>query len=150
MLSLFVWWQRAPAPAAPHASAISQRVVAPAPHAAQLPPVTHLRPAPPLPRTKPSPPPAVVEPTQGRRPIPPSATQGPVRLSALPATQRKALPPLQLSMHLWNQDPALRFAIIDGQRVVEGDRVGDAVVAAIRRDGVVLDWNGEQILVGLP
>ena len=53
-------------------------------------------------------------------------------------------------MHLWNEEPARRFAILDGQRVVEGDRIGEAVVAEISPHGVVLDLHGERILVGLP
>jgi general secretion pathway protein B len=81
---------------------------------------------------------------------PPAADAAPVPLSTLPPEQRKALPPLRLSMHLWNPDPARSVAIVDGQRVTRGDRVGDAVVADITREGVVLDWNGEQVLVPLP
>ena len=68
-------------------------------------------------------------------------------LSDLSADERKALPPLKLSMHLWNPDPAKRFVILDGNRVGEGDRIGDAVVAAITTDGVELDWNGRRLQV---
>jgi hypothetical protein len=53
-------------------------------------------------------------------------------------------------MHLWNADPARRVAVLDGQRVAEGDRIGDGVVTAITREGVVLDWDGARILVPLP
>lgn len=66
-------------------------------------------------------------------------------LSDLSSADRQALPPLKLSMHLWNADPARRFVIVDGNRVGEGDRVGDAVVRSITRDSVVLDWNGRRI-----
>lgn len=84
-------------------------------------------------------------------PAAPSTTPAmPVALGALPPAQRKALPPLRLSMHLWNEDPARRVAILDGRRVTAGDHVGEAVVAEIRRDGVLLDWAGEQVLVPLP
>lgn len=70
-----------------------------------------------------------------------------LRLSDLSPEERKSLPPLKLSMHLWNPDPAKRFVIVDGNRVGEGDRVGDAVVAAITSDGVELDWNGRRLQV---
>jgi general secretion pathway protein B len=70
-----------------------------------------------------------------------------LQLSDLSAEERKSLPPLKLSMHLWNPDPAKRFVILDGNRVGEGDRVGDAVVAAITPDGVELDWNGRRLQV---
>lgn len=68
-----------------------------------------------------------------------------VALSDLTTAERKSLPPLKISMHLWNADPVLRFVILDGNRVVEGDRVGDAVVKAITSDGVVIDWHGRRI-----
>ena len=64
------------------------------------------------------------------------------RLADLPAETRAVLPPLKLSMHVWSQRPEGRFAIVDGQRVGEGSRVGAAVVQEIRRNGVVLDIDG--------
>jgi general secretion pathway protein B len=71
-------------------------------------------------------------------------------LATLDSATRTALPPLQLSMHVWNEDATRRFAIIDGQRLSEGGRIGAAVVVAIRRDGVVLDINGQQFLLPRP
>ena len=68
-----------------------------------------------------------------------------MRLSDLTATERRALPPLQVSMHMWAPTSARRFAIIDGARVNEGDRLGDAVVDQITRDGVVLAWHGRRV-----
>ena len=82
---------------------------------------------------------------------PPTAvSQGPgnaalLQLADLPAEQRKQLPPLRISMHMWDQDPARRFVIIDGARLREGDRVGDAVVEQITADSVLLDWNGRRL-----
>lgn len=52
-------------------------------------------------------------------------------------------------MHLWDSNPAGRFAIIDGTRVGEGDRIGDAVVESITRDGLVLAWNGRRLRLGI-
>lgn len=66
-------------------------------------------------------------------------------LSDLSVDERKALPPLKMSMHLWNDEPAQRLVIIDGNRLHEGDRIGDAVVTAIVADGVLLDWNGRRL-----
>jgi general secretion pathway protein B len=73
----------------------------------------------------------------------------PQALSDLAVDERKALPPLKISMHLWNPDPAQRFVIVDGDRLREGDRVGDAVLTAIVADGIVLDWNGRKLKVPL-
>jgi len=75
----------------------------------------------------------------------PPASDRPLSLAELDPGARDALPPLRMSMHLWNETPALRFAIIDGQRVSEGDTVGDVRVARIERDGVVLQWQGRAI-----
>ena len=72
----------------------------------------------------------------------PAAT---LSLADLSVDERKDLPPLKMSMHLWNDDPAQRLVIIDGDRLHEGDRIGDAVVTSIVSDGVLLDWNGRRL-----
>jgi general secretion pathway protein B len=72
-----------------------------------------------------------------------------LELSDLSAEQRRQLPPLKLSMHLWNQDPSRRLVIIDGARLAEGDRLGDAVIDQINTDSVVLDWNGRRLRLPL-
>jgi phosphoribosylformimino-5-aminoimidazole carboxamide ribonucleotide (ProFAR) isomerase len=51
---------------------------------------------------------------------------------------------------MWNSDPARRFVIIDGQRRVEGDRLGEAVITAIDRDGVLLELDGRALRIPLP
>jgi general secretion pathway protein B len=48
-------------------------------------------------------------------------------------------------MHMWDGDAARRFVIVDGNRLVEGDRIGDVVVTTITTDGVLLDWNGRRL-----
>lgn len=69
----------------------------------------------------------------------------PLRLSELSSEERAQLPTLKVSMHMWAPDASHRFAIIDGSRVGEGDRVGDAMVEAIGQDGVMLAWRGRRI-----
>ena len=71
-------------------------------------------------------------------------------LSALDAGARAALPPLKLSMHVYADDAAKRFAIIDGQRIGEGALLAGGVVEAIRRDGVVVNINGRRLLLPKP
>lgn len=71
-------------------------------------------------------------------------------LADLSPAERQALPPLKLSMHLWSPDPARRFAIVDGQRVGEGDRIGSAVVERIEPAGVILAADGRRIRLPLP
>lgn len=81
---------------------------------------------------------------------PPPAGRGALRITGLSSSQRERLPELKLSLHMWNEDPARRFAVIDGQRRVEGDRLGDATITAIDRDGVLLDLDGQAVRVPLP
>ncbi|HVI26269.1 MAG TPA: general secretion pathway protein GspB [Xanthomonadaceae bacterium] len=81
--------------------------------------------------------------------LPTAAPDTVLSLADLDPATRKALPPLHVSMHLWDADPSRRFVILDGNRRAEGDRVGPAVVTDITRDGVLLEWNGRRIRVPL-
>ena len=69
----------------------------------------------------------------------------PLRISDLPSEDRQQLPALKVSMHMWASEATNRFAIIDGARVNEGSRVGQATVEAIEQDAVVLSWRGRRI-----
>ena len=98
---------------------------------------------------------AVVQPAAAIAPPPPPMQQAQpqsnetmLRLSDLGSEERGQLPPLKLSMHMWNDAPSQRFVIIDGNRVGIGARIGALTVADIVSDGVVLDWNGR--LLKLP
>ena len=83
--------------------------------------------------------------------VPPPATPpaGDVPLVyALPLATRQALPPLKLSMHVWNADPARRFVILGDTRAAEGESAGNELtVVEIRRDGLVLDFRGTRFLL---
>ena len=52
-------------------------------------------------------------------------------------------------MHLWNETPARRFVILDGQRLREGDLLGELVIERITREGAVLAWRGGQLQIEL-
>ena len=71
-------------------------------------------------------------------------------IAILGASERASLPPMKLSMHVWNSEAGKRFAIIDGQRIAEGSLLGSSVVEEIRRDGVVLNINGRRVLLSRP
>ena len=60
------------------------------------------------------------------------------------------LPPIKLSMHMWDDVPARRFVIINGQRMAEGEHYGGITVIAIERNGVVVEGNGNRARVPLP
>lgn len=74
-----------------------------------------------------------------------ASPDAPLKLADLPTDERQQLPALKVSMHMWAPNAANRFAIIDGARVNEGDRVGDATVEAIQQDAVMLSWRGRRI-----
>src|SRR5260221_2200340 len=84
-------------------------------------------------------PPAVLEPVQpsATTPIPaPSIPAAPapatepalLSLADLSADERNGLPPLKVSMHVYADDPAHRFMIIDCHRVGEGARLAYSLV----------------------
>ena len=123
--------------------------------ATALPPATPLPRQPvPVPATASAPIPAAPAAVPVPVPVPtrpPStvATVAPLRLANLSAAERLELPPLKMSMHMWGPTPGERFAIIDGARVNEGDRLGDAVVEEITSRAVVLAWRGRRLQIPL-
>ncbi|MGH8078588.1 MAG: general secretion pathway protein GspB [Lysobacter sp.] len=76
--------------------------------------------------------------------IPTQTTGAALRLADLSSDERRQLPALKMSMHLWHAESAQRFVIVDGERMGEGDRIGDAVIDEITRDGVMLAWQGRR------
>ena len=131
------------------------------PEAEPLPPVQHLS-TPPMHANAPIPasmatreavvpslprnPPPIIAISNPAAVIPSSPADGhTLHLSDLSIEERRRLPPLKLSMHMWNDDPMQRFVILDGNRLHEGDRIGEAIVTTITPDGVMLDWNGRRL-----
>jgi general secretion pathway protein B len=65
--------------------------------------------------------------------------------SALSAT----LPPLHLDLHFWSDSPAERYALINLHRVGEGDALPEGPrVLEITRDGVVMEYQGREFVLG--
>lgn len=64
----------------------------------------------------------------------------------LPLASRRELPPLNVTMHVFADDPAQRFVIVNGDRRVEGDDVGGLRLIEIRRDGIVFERDGTRFL----
>jgi general secretion pathway protein B len=58
------------------------------------------------------------------------------------------LPELRLDMHVYDSKPQARFALINMQKVTEGQMIkGEVKVEAITPDGVVLSHNGTKFLL---
>jgi general secretion pathway protein B len=77
--------------------------------------------------------------------------QDSLALAALPTDQRAQLPPLRLSMFVYSEDAARRFAILDGQRVGEGSAIAPGLsVLRIERERVLLDWQGQRLWLPRP
>ncbi|WP_256645420.1 general secretion pathway protein GspB [Thermomonas paludicola] len=109
-----------------------------------------------VPRAMPRPSPVVAMPASTLPPPPTPSLQAPPRAqpAAPPASDNDApdiaataLPPVKLSMHMWDADPARRFVILDGQRMGEGDRAGGIEVISIDRKGVLIQRNGQRARV---
>ncbi|MFN7183510.1 MAG: general secretion pathway protein GspB, partial [Thermomonas haemolytica] len=128
----------------PLAAPLPQVVARPAPASTSIP--IAATPAAPIGAAPPSPPaPAAVAPPP---PAPaPAATPAP---DAIPDIASTGLPPVKLSMHMWDADPARRFVILDGQRMGEGGRNGALSVVAIDRKGVVIERDGIRARIPLP
>ena len=91
---------------------------------------------------------ATSEPEPASAPVSASSTPSSevtLRLADLSSEERRQLPTLKMSMHLWHAVSAQRFVILDGERMGEGDRIGDAVIDEITRDGVLLAWQGRRL-----
>ena len=173
LLVLAGWWARrdlpveaTPAPPSLAASTVEQ-AVDPVPASVNAAPavVPRPRPAPNTPVIVPSPPPAIVQADRAAattavsipppRPLPvepaPSRPLPPPPPAASEiGSDTSALPPIKLSMHIWNEVPSKRFVILNGQRMAEGDRYGEITVVAIERNGVVVEGNGSRARVPLP
>jgi hypothetical protein len=58
------------------------------------------------------------------------------------------LPALRLDLHVYAERPRDSYALINMHRVHEGDILPDGVrVLAITREGVALDWHGQEFML---
>jgi len=84
---------------------------------------------------------------------PPAPTDEPALLSLadLAAGERNSLPALKVTMHVYAEQPARRFMIVDGKRVGEGAHLGDGIILVhIRHDGAEIDAHGQRLLLPKP
>lgn len=130
-----------PAPVVAAPPAASAPATAPAPAPGNAPAAVPSAPAVDAPTT-PAPNPAV----SAAPAVAPGASNSPLLLWELPYAQRREIPELKLSMHVFGSDPAQRFVIINGIRQVEGDEIESLKLIEIRADGVVFEHQGQRFL----
>jgi hypothetical protein len=70
-----------------------------------------------------------------------------LELDALPAAVRNRFPPLDFSTHVYADDPSLRAVVVNGQRLTQGEAMGELQLSEITEDGVIVRF--ESYLIGI-
>ncbi len=71
-----------------------------------------------------------------------------VRAWELPLSVRRSLPDLKLSIHVFSAEEDGRFVLINGERYVPGDSLGEgARLVDIRREGAIVDYREHRFLL---
>lgn len=66
-------------------------------------------------------------------------------LETLPAGARRGIPALSLDIHVYSHDSDKRFAVINGRRYREGERIGEGpTLEAVTADGAILRQGGQR------
>ncbi len=69
-------------------------------------------------------------------------------INELPFATRNALPAMDLTMHLYSDDPGRRMVLLNGARAGDGDELDNGLrILAIRPDGVALEFQGTRFLL---
>lgn len=104
----------------------------------------------PAPAPASAPDPVATETPMPSAPVVAGVTAPDAPIGTLDGTQRRSLPPLKMSMHLYDDDPARRLVVIDGERLREGQQLGNVLIEQIDPDGVVLRMEGRRVRLPLP
>ncbi|WP_181918811.1 general secretion pathway protein GspB [Wenzhouxiangella sediminis] len=70
-----------------------------------------------------------------------------LRAWELPLSVRRNLPELNLSIHVFSPNEAERFVLINGERYVPGDAIGEVNIVDISRDGAIVDFRSHRFLL---
>ena len=73
----------------------------------------------------------------------------PVDRHGLPAAQRMRFPDLQFSTHIYADAADLRAVVVNGTRLVEGDRLGELVLQEITEEGAVFRFENRLVSVNV-
>lgn len=77
------------------------------------------------------------------------ASTTPAALSSLPDAARRRFPALSFSTHIYADDAELRAVVVNGRRLVEGDRLGELQLERITEEGAVFLFEGRRVEVGV-
>ncbi len=71
-----------------------------------------------------------------------------LRVWELPLSIRRNLPALSLTIHVFSERPEERFVLINGERFISGEEVGEGVrLVDIRREGALVDYRDYRFLL---
>jgi general secretion pathway protein B len=99
--------------------------------------------------------PTVSDPAPGPKSEPPAideaaTTPGVPLLRDMPADYRGAFPELRVDVHVYDEDPARRWVLINGHKAVEGATLAEGpTVSRITPEGIVFDFRGRSTLFPL-
>lgn len=97
----------------------------------------------------PSPPAPSVAEVPGFVEEPPVESDVPL-LRDMPSDYRGAFPALRVDVHVYNDDPARRWVMVNGRKAVEGATLSEGpTVSHITPDGIVFDFRGSSTLFPL-
>jgi len=165
LLSWHFWFrdpprQPAPAPApAASAPAVTATPLPPSPQPslaaasgseqqAPVAPLTAVTPPPPTPARATTLAPTEPAPAATPAAAVPVATDLPPPLTALPESFRRQLPPINVNVHVYADQPAGRFVLVDMQRFKEGSQLPNGMrLQRITPNGLVLEYQGQQFLM---
>lgn len=106
-------------------------------------------PAPAAPAVVESAPAAVVD-TPAPEPEAAAAVDDVPLLRDMPSDYRGAFPELSVDVHVYHEEPARRWALINGKKAVEGSTLAEGpTISEIRPDGIVFDFRGRPTLFPL-
>jgi general secretion pathway protein B len=70
-------------------------------------------------------------------------------LAGLSAAARRRFPELSFSTHLYANDASMRAVVVNGERLSEGDRLGNLVLTNITETGVVFSFENYLVTVSV-
>jgi general secretion pathway protein B len=69
------------------------------------------------------------------------------KIKEMPADYRNGFPPIRVDVHVYDEQPAKRFVMVNGRRYHEGETLSEGPrVVSIEEDGIVFNFRNEDVL----